>query len=58
MDKTPLHAMDAGAIAVAWSSFFGWLPTLAALLSIVWTVIRVYETQTFQAFLRWLRSKL
>lgn len=31
-----------------------WLPPLAAALSIVWTVIRIYETATVQ---RWLKRR-
>ena len=29
-----------------------WLPAIAALLSIVWTVIRIYETPTVQGWMR------
>jgi len=28
-----------------------WLPPIAALLTIVWTAIRIYETKTVQKFL-------
>jgi chromate transport protein ChrA len=30
----------------------GVLPSIAALFTIVWTVIRIYETETVQGFLR------
>jgi hypothetical protein len=30
----------------------GWLPSVAALFTIVWTGIRIYETQTVQKILR------
>lgn len=30
-----------------------WLPALAAFLTIVWTAIRIYETETVQRIVRW-----
>lgn len=32
------------------------LPSIAAIFTIVWTVIRIYETKTVQAWLRRLRG--
>jgi len=32
------------------------LPSIAALFTIVWTVIRIYETKTVQSWLRRLRG--
>lgn len=32
------------------------LPSMAAIISIVWTSIRIYETKTVQAWLRRLRG--
>ena len=45
------HAGDALSIAGVIATLAGWLPAVAALLSIVWTGIRIYETKTVQ---RWL----
>jgi len=35
--------VDISSLFVAWASLIDWLPALAALLSIVWTGIRIYE---------------
>lgn len=45
------HLIDATSIAAVVGTLAGWLPAVAALLSIVWTIIRIYETKTVQ---RWL----
>ncbi len=36
-------AIDVSSLFVAWASLIDWLPALAALMSIVWTGIRIYE---------------
>ena len=36
-------AVDVSSLFVAWAALIEWLPALAALMSIVWTGIRIYE---------------
>jgi len=36
-------ATDAASVMAAWGAVLGFLPSFAALLSIVWTAIRIYE---------------
>ena len=43
---------DAISIGVAVATVADWLPAVAALLTIVWTIIRIYETRTVQRLLR------
>jgi hypothetical protein len=43
---------DAVSIAGVVATLAGWLPAVAALLSIVWTGIRIYETETVQRLLK------
>ena len=43
--KTPI---DVAAIAVAGFSWAEFLPNIAALFSIIWLIIRIYETRTFR----------
>jgi hypothetical protein len=52
--KTPI---DATAIIVAGLSWAELLPSIAALLSIIWMLIRIYETKTLQKWIRLLRKK-
>ena len=35
--------VDISSLFIAWASLIDWLPALAALLSIIWTGIRIYE---------------
>jgi hypothetical protein len=42
------HAVDAISVGVAVATLAGWLPAIAALFTIVWTGIRIYETDTVQ----------
>jgi hypothetical protein len=42
---------DAISAALAVATLAQWLPALAALLSIVWTGIRIFETRTVQSLL-------
>ena len=45
------HGKTAGDIVAAGvtiSTVLSWLPHVAAVLSIVWTIIRIYETRTVQ----------
>lgn len=39
---------DAVSLGVVLATFAQWLPNLAALFTIIWTVIRIYETNTAQ----------
>jgi len=35
--------VDISSLFIAWAALIEWLPALAALMSIVWTGIRIYE---------------
>jgi len=35
--------VDISSLLVAWAALVEWLPALAALMSIIWTGIRIYE---------------
>jgi hypothetical protein len=39
-------AIDAVSLTATVSALMGWLPAVAAGLSIVWTLIRIWETET------------
>lgn len=47
------HVLDMASISTAFATLMGWLPHLAALASLIWSCIRIYETQTVQ---RWLKK--
>jgi hypothetical protein len=45
------HVGDAVSIATVAGTLMEWLPAVAAVLTIVWTLIRIYETDTVQRLL-------
>lgn len=47
------QVVDGISLSAAFGSFLGYLPEIAAVLSIIWTVIRIYETKTVQ---RWIHG--
>lgn len=58
------HAIDGLTISGVVSSFFGWLtlPNLAFVIPIIWWLIRIYETKSFQKLVqkviqKWLQTK-
>ena len=46
------HAIDALSVATVIGTLANMLPSIAALFSIIWSVIRIYETKTVQGWLR------
>lgn len=50
-------AADGASLVIMLGAVTSALPAIAAGLSIVWTAIRIYETDTFKRFLAKVRSK-
>jgi hypothetical protein len=51
--KGPVQtAVDGLSIGTAIASLAGWLPAIAAGFTIVWTAIRIFETDTVQKFFK------
>ena len=56
---SPVHSVMEGmkpagdilSIGVVLATLASWLPAIAALFTIIWTVIRIYETRTVQRLL-------
>lgn len=46
------HATDALSVLTVLATLAQWLPSIAALFTLIWTIIRIYETRTVQ---RWLK---
>jgi hypothetical protein len=49
------HWLDLASLSTILATLMGWLPHVAAALSIVWTGIRIYETDTVQKLLKRLK---
>jgi hypothetical protein len=48
------HVIDGASIATVLGTLANILPAMAALFTIVWTAIRIYETKTVQS---WIKNK-
>ena len=51
LSETTKHVVDAASVTTTIGALAGILPALAALVSIVWGCIRIYETRTVQRLL-------
>lgn len=49
-DEAAKHVIDAVSIGTVIGTIAGFLPSIAALFTILWTGIRIYETRTVQSF--------
>ena len=49
---------DGASIGVVVTTLMGYLPAIAALFTIIWTIIRIWETETVRRFAGWVRQKL
>ena len=53
MDNHAKVIVDVSSITVVLATLVEWLPAAAALASLVWSIIRIYETETVQ---RWVKK--
>ena len=51
MDENTKHLLDTASIATVVGTLAGILPAIAALFTIIWTSIRIYESNTVQKLL-------
>ena len=51
LDEPTKQIVDLLSLGVVFATFADWLPSIAALLTIVWTTIRIWETRTVQKLL-------
>lgn len=51
LDEATKHVIDGASVVTVLGTMAQVLPPLAALFTIVWTLIRIYETKTVQKLL-------
>lgn len=51
IDETIKHVADGLSIVTVVGTLAGVLPSIAAIFTILWTGIRIYETDTVQSFI-------
>jgi len=49
--------IDIASITTVLGTLWGALPALAALFSLIWSIIRIYETKTFQGWISRFKKK-
>ncbi len=52
LDEPTKHLLDGLSVATVMGTLMSWLPSVAALFTIIWTAIRIYETKTVQGWLK------
>ena len=52
MQEPIKQAADVAAAGTGIATFFGWLPDIAALLTVIWLTLRIYESETVQGWLK------
>lgn len=45
------HAVDAVSVGIFFATLVQWVTPVAGILTIIWTLIRIYETKTVRALL-------
>jgi hypothetical protein len=51
LNESSKHVLDGLSLLTVLGTLVDWLPAVAALLSIVWTTLRIYESKTVQKLL-------
>lgn len=51
MDEASKHIIDFASVATVLGTLADMLPAVAAIFTIIWTGIRIYETKTVQGWL-------
>jgi hypothetical protein len=57
LDEGTKHFLDGLSLITMLGTLVDWLPAVAALLSIVWTSLRIYETKTVQGWIQRAKRK-
>ena len=52
IDEPTKHLIDGISVATVMGTLMSWLPAIAALFTIIWTAIRIYETKTVQGWFK------
>lgn len=57
IDETTKHVVDVLSVATVVGTLVDMLPSIAALFTIVWTAIRIIETDTVRGVVKKIRGK-
>ncbi len=51
------HVADGFSVITLLGALVGYLPQIAALFTLIWTLLRIWENETFQKIWKWVRGK-
>jgi hypothetical protein len=57
LDEGMKHTIDLVSVTTVFGTIMGVLPEIAALFSIAWSVLRIYETDTVQNIIKKYKDK-
>lgn len=57
LDEGTKHVLDGLSLVTVLGTLMDWLPAIAALLSIIWTSLRIYESETVQNWIKRAKRK-
>lgn len=57
IDEHTKTVIDIASVSTVLGTLAGMLPSIAAIFSIVWSVIRIYETKTFQGWIQKIKNR-
>ena len=52
IDEPTKHLIDGVSVVTVMGTLMSWLPAVAALFTIIWTAISIYETKTVKGWLK------
>ena len=57
VDEGMKQVIDLVSVTTIFGTLMGALPSIAAVFSIVWSILRIYETKTVQSFISKIKEK-
>ena len=57
LDEGMKHTIDLVSVTTVFGTLMGTLPEIAALFSIAWSILRIYETDTVQKIIQMNKDK-
>lgn len=57
LDEGTKHVLDGLSLVTVLGTLMDWLPAVAAILSIIWTSLRIYESATVQEWIKRAKRK-
>lgn len=57
MNGATKNTLDVAAVGILGGTLVDWLPAIAAIFTVIWTLIRIWETRTVQCIVARIRDR-